>query len=55
MESSSTLESSDDSDSDFENSIPRKFKQPAQNPRQNLYQTLPLPVIELVYLGEQQQ
>ena len=29
IESSSTSESSKDSDSDFENSIPRKFKQPA--------------------------
>ena len=29
MESSSTSESSEDSDSDFENSIQRKFKQPA--------------------------
>ena len=29
IESSSTSESSEDCDSDFENSIPRKFKQPA--------------------------
>ena len=57
IESCSTSESREDSDSDFENSIPQKFKQPASisKPRQNLYQTLLTPVIELVYLAEQQQ
>ena len=56
-ESSSTSESTQDSDSDFENSIPRKFKQlaPISKPMLNLYQTLLPPVIELVYLAEQQQ
>ena len=54
IESSSTSESSEEFDSDFENSIPLKFKQPARISKP-LPKSLMLHVIELAYLKEQQQ